>query len=104
MKARKAWHQLEVTEVDNLTFRVQSESGNAPYFVDAAEFGGRGSCSCADFQCRIAPVFAGRKEPPADNPAYVPGCKHLMRVKLYIADRFVAELMKQPGYRHRDGP
>ena len=103
MKTRKAWHQLDVTEVDNLRFRCASESGNAPYFVDLAEHGGAGGCSCADFQCRIAPVLAGKKEPPKDKPDWMPSCKHLLRVKIYVADRFVAELLKQPGYHH-DGP
>ena len=105
MKARRAWYDLEVTEADPpLRLRVSSESGGAPYFVDLAENGGRGRCSCKDFECRVAPVLAGKKEPPKDNPAWIASCKHLLRAKIYVAERFVAALLKQPGYRHRDGP
>jgi hypothetical protein len=82
------WHRLEVTEVDDFTFRVQSESNHAPYFVDALANKGAGKCDCPDFQCRVQPVLDGKKTPPP-SPLWIAACKHLLRVRLHVADKRV---------------
>jgi hypothetical protein len=104
MTTKRAWHQLHVEETDNLRFRVESESGHGTYFVDILENQGKGRCSCPDFECRIAPIYSGKKQAPANTPTFIAACKHQLRVKLFIADKFIAEMLKQKGYRHHDGP
>ena len=75
MKAHKTWHQLHVEPVDQFTYRVESESGNAPYFVDALANSGKGRCDCRDFQCRVAPIYDGAKQVPLNEPMFVAACK-----------------------------
>jgi hypothetical protein len=91
---RKPWFKLDVSEVDALTFRVESESGKSPYFIDAVA----DVCDCADFQCRIAPVRSGKKTTvfPSNFPDT---CKHLMRVRLWIADRLLENIRKQKQFK-----
>lgn len=93
MKA-KPWHMLQVTEVDDLTYRVESESGKSPYFVDAVA----DMCDCADYQCRIAPVKNGAKNPP-NKDCWIAACKHILRVRLYIADQLLDNIRKQKQYK-----
>lgn len=39
-------------------YRVNSESGKQPYFVDLLEYWGNGKCDCKDFACRHEPELA----------------------------------------------
>lgn len=104
MKTAKAWHQLDVEEMDNFTFRVTSEEKAGTYLVDCFANNGKGACNCPDFEIRIAPIYHNKKAPPIDKQHWISACKHQLRVKLYIADRLIAEMMKQKGYRYYDAP
>lgn len=104
MNTHRAWHQLDVEERDNFTFTVQSEQGHASYVVDAMANGGKGECTCPDFQCRIGPIYSGKKLPPVNVKTFISACKHQLRVKIHIADKFIEEMLKQKGYRNYDGP
>lgn len=103
MKLTKPWHQLDVEEHDNFRFRVQSESGAAQHFVDALENNGASRCDCKHFECRVAPVLSGKKERPSDDN-WAPACKHILRVKLWIADSLLTNILKQRGYKTTQGP
>lgn len=81
------WHQLRVTEEGGLVFRVQSQSHNAPYYVDLTE----PRCDCPQFRCRIAPVLSGRKAAVAGQ---LLACKHIMAAKIAVANKVIAK-MKQ---------
>lgn len=91
---KKPWHQLTVEGVDSLTFRCESESGHSPYFVDAATE----TCDCKDYQCRIAPVKNGTKKRPMDEN-WIPACKHILAVKLKIADQLLDNIRKQKYFK-----
>ena len=88
-------------ELDRFTFRVKSEAKSGSYFVDALANNGKGQCDCADFQCRIAPIYAGTKKAPTELN-FIASCKHQLRVKLYIAEQLIQNICKQ--HRERNSP
>jgi hypothetical protein len=104
MKVHKAWPQLHVEPVDAFTYRVESESGGSPYFVDMLAMNGKGQCNCKDFECRIAPVLNGNKLAPVNNPMWIAACKHLLRAKIFLAEMVVENVLKQNKFKTQDSP
>lgn len=104
MKTQKPWFRLNVEEEGDWTYRVESESGNAPYMVDLKAIGGQGQCDCSDFQCRVGPVLSGRKTAPKDNPLWAPFCKHLIRAILHAHQADMVGLVADDKSANYKGP
>jgi hypothetical protein len=85
------WHHLAVEPSGGLTFRVQSESGAAPHFVDLAARSGAGQCDCGDWRNRVA---AGK----------VDSCKHQRRAWLWLGQRVVQEHVQRDKNQNYQGP
>lgn len=97
----KAWFNLDVEIVGTFVFRVESEAHETPHMVDALFDNGLGKCSCKDFENAVAPVRAGRRQPP---PKFANACKHIMRVDLFVASQVKQKALEQKQFQTSEGP
>lgn len=87
--ARKAARRLVVTPQETiLRALVESASGGDPHLTDLEEYGGRGQCSCEDFQKRKQ-VFLERLQAPGDRwrvepPLFAYECAHISAHKEWL--------------------
>ena len=84
---------MKVWAKDRLTFFVESEhDGEHPYVVDMAAHGGRGECSCRDWQCRCGPMIKALPKVVLHGQPNRNTCKHVLGVTLFLGKSVVARL------------
>ena len=76
---------------ERFRFTVTSAESGEPHIVDLYSHGGRGECSCRDWQCRCQPLLH-------DNPLIVAYgslgrnvCKHIHAATTYVGQVVVAK-------------
>jgi hypothetical protein len=81
---------------DRFCFWVSSADDSEPYLVDMLANGGRGACTCRDWQCRCSPAIKdGAKAIPYGSLNRTT-CKHLTAALTYLGMSVVAHAAGKP--------
>lgn len=90
---------VDIKEIagERLRYHVESwTSPQRPHLVDLSEYGGRGSCSCKDWQTRRGPLVKAGCALGAPESM----CRHVISARHYFTNSIlsqIAEIMKRAG-------
>lgn len=72
-----------------MVYLVQSDTGDTTYRVDLLAHGGKGQCSCRDWETRRSPAIRAGQQGPATR------CKHVNRVREFFLNSLLEKMAQQ---------